>query len=51
MSTPCKPEDGRAVSHYNIKSKLGVSSDIELLYFGLQHGVIAPIAPLPELRK
>jgi two-component system, NarL family, invasion response regulator UvrY len=37
--------------HYNIKSKLGVSSDIELLYFGLQHGVIAPIAPLPDLEK
>ena len=37
--------------HYNIKSKLGVSSDIELLYFGLQHGVIAPIAPLPDPRK
>jgi two-component system, NarL family, invasion response regulator UvrY len=32
--------------HYNIKSKLGVSSDIELLYYGLQHGVITPIAPL-----
>jgi hypothetical protein len=28
------------------KSKLGVSSDIELLYFGVQHGVITPIAPL-----
>ena len=37
--------------HYNIKSKLGVSSDIELLYFGLQHGVIAPIAPLSDLEK
>ncbi len=37
--------------HYNIKSKLGVSSDIELLYFGLQHGVIKPIAPLPDLEK
>ena len=32
--------------HYNIKSKLNVSSDIELLYYGLQHGVITPIAPL-----
>src|SRR5215467_13650560 len=32
--------------HYNIKSKLAVSSDIELLYYGLQHGVITPIAPL-----
>jgi hypothetical protein len=28
-----------------------VSSDIELLYFGLQHGVIKPIAPLPDLEK
>jgi DNA-binding NarL/FixJ family response regulator len=37
--------------HYNIKSKLGVSSDIELLHFGLQHGVIAPIAPLLDLEK
>jgi DNA-binding CsgD family transcriptional regulator len=35
--------------HYNIKSKLGVSSDIELLYFGLQHGVITPIAPLRSI--
>jgi two-component system, NarL family, invasion response regulator UvrY len=37
--------------HYNIKSKLGVSSDIELLYFGLQHGVITPIAPLLDPEK
>src|SRR6202040_1024924 len=37
--------------HYNIKSKLGVSSDIELLYFGLQHGVITPIEPLLDLEK
>ena len=37
--------------HYNIKSKLGVSSDIELLYFGLQHGVITPVAPLLDLEK
>jgi len=35
--------------HYNIKSKLGVSSDIELLYYGLQHGVITPIAPLRSI--
>ena len=26
--------------HYSIKSKLGVVSDIELLYFGLQHGLV-----------
>jgi len=26
--------------HYSIKSKLGVASDIELLYFGLQHGLV-----------
>jgi hypothetical protein len=31
------------------KSKLGVSSDIELLYFGVQHGVITPIAPLRSI--
>ena len=37
--------------HYNIKSKLGVSSDIELLYFGLQQGVIAPVAQLLEPEK
>ena len=35
--------------HYNIKSKLGVSSDIELLYFGLQHGLIIPIEPLRSI--
>jgi two-component system invasion response regulator UvrY len=34
--------------HYNIKSKLGVSSDIELLYFGLQQGLIAPVAPMEK---
>jgi two-component system, NarL family, invasion response regulator UvrY len=37
--------------HYNIKSKLGVSSDIELLYFGLQQGVIPPVAQLLEPEK
>lgn len=31
--------------HYSIKSKLGVSSDIELLYFGLRQGLVGPIAP------
>jgi DNA-binding NarL/FixJ family response regulator len=29
--------------HYAIKSKLGVSSDIELVYFGLRSGLIAPV--------
>ena len=30
--------------HYSIKSKLGVASDIELLYLGLQHGLVEVIA-------
>lgn len=34
--------------HYSIKSKLGVSSDIELLYFGLRQGLVGPIAPAPD---
>ena len=29
--------------HYAIKSKLGVSSDIELAHFGLRSGLIAPV--------
>ncbi len=29
--------------HYNIKSKLGLSSDIELAYFGMQQGMADPI--------
>jgi len=33
--------------HYTIKSKLGVSSDIELVYFGLSNGLVEPIK-LPE---
>ena len=37
--------------HYNIKSKLGVTSDIELLYFGLHQGVIGPVAPLRDREK
>jgi DNA-binding NarL/FixJ family response regulator/HAMP domain-containing protein len=37
--------------HYNIKSKLGVSSDIELLYFGLQQGIVAPVAPVRDQEK
>jgi two-component system, NarL family, invasion response regulator UvrY len=31
--------------HYAIKSKLGVDSDIELLYFGLRQGLVEPISP------
>jgi len=31
--------------HYSIKSKLGVASDIELLYFGLRQGLVGPVAP------
>jgi two-component system, NarL family, invasion response regulator UvrY len=29
--------------HYAIKSKLGVETDIELLYFGLRQGIVEPI--------
>jgi DNA-binding NarL/FixJ family response regulator len=29
--------------HYTIKSKLGVTSDIELVQFGLRHGLVAPL--------
>jgi DNA-binding NarL/FixJ family response regulator len=31
--------------HYAIKSKLGVDSDIELLYFGLRKGLVEPVSP------
>jgi two-component system invasion response regulator UvrY len=31
--------------HYSIKSKLGVATDIELLYFGLRHGLVGPVSP------
>jgi two-component system, NarL family, invasion response regulator UvrY len=34
--------------HYAIKAKLGASSDIELLYLGLRHGLIEPVLPTPE---
>jgi two-component system, NarL family, invasion response regulator UvrY len=34
--------------HYSIKSKLGVASDIELLYFGLRHGLVGPVSPASE---
>jgi two-component system, NarL family, invasion response regulator UvrY len=37
--------------HYNIKSKLGVTSDIELLYYGLRQGIIGPVAPSPDPEK
>jgi two-component system, NarL family, invasion response regulator UvrY len=30
--------------HYAIKSKLGVETDIELLYFGLRQGIVEPIS-------
>lgn len=30
--------------HYAIKTKLGVSSDIDLVYFCMRHGLIAPLA-------
>lgn len=29
--------------HYAIKSKLGVSSDIDLVYFCMRHGLVAPL--------
>jgi two-component system invasion response regulator UvrY len=34
--------------HYSIKSKLGVASDIELLYFGLRQGLVEYIARVSE---
>jgi two-component system, NarL family, invasion response regulator UvrY len=37
--------------HYAIKSKLGVDSDIELLYFGLRHGLVEPVAPPSAANK
>lgn len=30
--------------HYAIKSKLGVSSDIDLVYFCMRHGMVTPLA-------
>lgn len=30
--------------HYTIKTKLGVASDIELLYFGLRQGLVGPVS-------
>jgi two-component system, NarL family, invasion response regulator UvrY len=37
--------------HYAIRSKLGVDSDIELLYFGLRQGLVEPILPVVASRK
>jgi two-component system invasion response regulator UvrY len=37
--------------HYAIKSKLGVDSDIELLYLGLRQGLVEPISPVVDSRK
>jgi two-component system invasion response regulator UvrY len=34
--------------HYGIKSKLGASSDIELLYLGLRHGLVGVASPAGE---
>jgi DNA-binding NarL/FixJ family response regulator len=33
--------------HYAIKSKLGVSSDIDLVYFCMRHGLVAPLGAAP----
>ena len=30
--------------HYAIKSKLGVDSDIELLYLGIRQGLVEPVS-------
>ena len=37
--------------HYAIKSKLGLDSDIELLYFGLRQGLVEPVSPAVDSRK
>jgi DNA-binding NarL/FixJ family response regulator len=37
--------------HYAIKSKLGVDSDIELLYFGLRQGLVEPVSSAVDSRK
>jgi DNA-binding NarL/FixJ family response regulator len=34
--------------HYSIKSKLGVASDIELVYFGLRQGLVGPVAIMTD---
>jgi DNA-binding NarL/FixJ family response regulator len=33
--------------HYALKSKLGVSSDIDLVYFCMRHGLVAPLGTAP----
>lgn len=35
--------------HYSVKTKLGVASDIELVYFGLRQGLVGPISPTRDL--
>ncbi len=35
--------------HYAIKSKLGVQSDIELVYFCMRHGLVTPLAAPGEV--
>ncbi|MHB8884731.1 MAG: response regulator [Methylovirgula sp.] len=37
--------------HYSIKSKLGVASDIEMLYFGLRQGLVGPVSPAANSGK
>ena len=32
------------IIHYAIKSKLGVQSDIELVYFCMRQGLVTPLA-------
>lgn len=34
--------------HYAIKTKLGVSSDIDLVYFCMRHGLVKPLGDLEE---
>ena len=34
--------------HYSIKAKLGVASDIELLYLGLRQGLVSPVPSMSE---
>jgi two-component system, NarL family, invasion response regulator UvrY len=35
--------------HYSIKSKLGVASDIELVYFGLRQGLVGAASPAADV--
>jgi DNA-binding NarL/FixJ family response regulator len=37
--------------HYAIRSKLGVDSDIDLLYFGLRQGLVEPVLPVVDSGK